>query len=66
MHVITRNDIMQLVNSQFIIVWHRGNYIVRSTRHSITVAIGFGTWVDALIFLKRMRRLYDRYYLTIP
>ena len=49
---ITMNDIMRLVNSQFIIVWHRGNYIVRSTRHSITVAIGFCTWVDALVFLE--------------
>ena len=48
---ITMDDIMRLVNSQFIIVWHRGNYIVRSTRHNITVAIGFLAWVDALVFL---------------
>ena len=52
MHVITRNDIMRLVKGQFIIVWHRGNYIVRSTRHRITVAMGFHTWVDALVFLE--------------
>lgn len=51
MYGITRNAIMRLVNSQFIIVCHRGNYIVRSTRHNITVAIGFCTWVDALAFL---------------
>jgi hypothetical protein len=38
---ITQNDIIRLVSSQFIIVWHRGEYIVRSTRNSITVAIGF-------------------------
>ena len=48
---ITMDDIMRLVNSQFIIVWHRGNYIVRSARHNITGAIGFCTWVDALVFL---------------
>ena len=49
---ITMDDIMRLVNSQFIIVWHRSDYIVRSTRHRITVAIGFCTWVDALVFLE--------------
>jgi len=48
---ITMDDIMRLVNSQFSIIWHRGNYIVRSTRHNITVAMGFYTWVDALVFL---------------
>ena len=57
MHVITRNDIMRLVKSQFIIVWHRGNYIVRSTRHDITVAIGFCTWIDALVFLEEDARV---------
>jgi hypothetical protein len=54
---ITREDIMRLVNSQFRIVWHRGNYIVRSTRHSITVAIGFYAWVDALMFLMEDARV---------
>ena len=49
---ITMVDIMRLVNSQFIIVWHRSDYIVRSTRHNSTVAIGFCTWVDALVFLE--------------
>ena len=49
---ITRKGTRRLVNSQFIIIWHRGNYIVWSTRHSITVAIGFSTWVDALVFLE--------------
>ena len=50
---ITREDIFRLVNSQFIIVWHRGNYIIRDTRHRITVAIGFYTRVDALVFLEK-------------
>jgi hypothetical protein len=49
---ITREDIMRLVNSQFRIKWHRRNYIIRDTPHSITVAIGFYTWVDALVFLQ--------------
>ena len=42
---------MRLVNSQFIIIWHRSDYIIRSTKHNMTVAIGFYTWVDALVFL---------------
>jgi hypothetical protein len=49
---ITREDIMRLVNSQFIIIWHSGEYIVLSTRHNITVAIGFYAWIDALVFLE--------------
>jgi len=54
---ITRDDIMRLVNSQFRIIWHRGNYIIRSTRHNITVAIGFFAWVDALVFLEEDARV---------
>jgi hypothetical protein len=49
---VPQNDIMRLVSSQFIIVRHRGAYIVRPTRHSITVAVGFFTWIDAFVFLQ--------------
>ena len=49
---ITQDDITRLVSSQFIIVWHWGEYIVRSARHSITVAIGFFTLIDAFVFLQ--------------
>jgi hypothetical protein len=57
MTVITQNDIMRLVNSKFRIKWHRGNYTIRDTRHSITVAIGFYAWVDALVFLEEDARV---------
>ena len=51
MPIFTRENIMRLVKSHFIIIWRRSNYIIRSTRHEITVAIGFKTWGDALVFL---------------
>jgi hypothetical protein len=49
---ITRKDTMRPVNSQFITVWQRGSYIVRSSRRSIIVAMGFHIWVDALVLLE--------------
>ena len=38
---ITMDDIRRYLKGQWRIKWHRGNYIIRDTRHSITVAIGF-------------------------
>jgi len=49
---ITVDDIRRYLKGQWRIIWHRGNYIIRDTRHSITVAIGFYAWVDALVFLE--------------
>ena len=57
MPIFTRENIMRLVNSHFIIIWRRSNYIIKSTRHDITVAIGFKTWGDALVFLLKDARV---------
>ncbi len=49
---ITQADISRLLNSQFRIIWQFKCYVIRDIKNKITVAMGFGRWADALIFLK--------------
>ena len=48
---ITRNYIFRLINSRYRIIWNRNNYVIRDKEYRFTVAIGFFTWVDALVYL---------------
>ena len=52
MEGITRIDIDRYLNSRFSIKWSGCDYIVRDTKWNITVAIGFCTFIDALVFLE--------------
>ena len=48
----TYEDIIRLLNSQFRIKWQFKSYAILDIKNRITVAMGFGRWTDALIFLK--------------
>ena len=50
-HGITYDDILRLVRSRYYVVWNRTRYDIKDKRYRTTVAIGFDTWVDALVYL---------------